>query len=56
MIQQTKTNLENRLDFNSFAGKLGAWAEKLKPFIESEAMWNIMQKIKIDSTSDTIVP
>lgn len=47
---------DKKLDFNSFAGKLGAWAEKLRPFIESEAMWTIMQKIKTDSMSDTIVP
>ena len=59
MDTEVKTN---KLDFESFRGKLGGWAEKFKPFIESEAMWNIMQKIKSDAfypdgrPKETIVP
>lgn len=50
------TEVTNMLDFKTFEPKLGGWAEKFKPFIESEAMWNIYQKLKKDSMSDTIVP
>lgn len=44
------------LDFKTFEGKLGKWAPKFKPFIESREMWDIMQKIKNDSIGETIVP
>lgn len=46
----------NTLDFSTFEPKLGKWAEKFRPFIESEKIWNIYQKLKRDSLSDTIVP
>jgi uracil DNA glycosylase len=39
----------NRLDFKDFEPKLGEWANKFKPFIESEDMYNIYQKIKSDA-------
>lgn len=45
-----------KLDFNSFAGKFGEWADKFRPFIEGKEMWDIMQKIKADSAKETIVP
>ncbi len=45
-----------RLDFESFKPKFGAWADKFKPFIESKEMWDIMQRIKADSTREVIVP
>ena len=48
--------MTERLDFNSFAGKFGQWADKFKPFIEGKEMWDIMQKIKADSAKETIVP
>lgn len=45
-----------KLDYETFKDKLGAWAPKFKPFIESKKMWDIYQKVKNDSASDTIVP
>jgi uracil-DNA glycosylase len=47
---------KDSLDFESFKPKLGDWAEKLRPFIEGQKMWDIMQKIKKDSISEVIVP
>lgn len=47
---------EKQLDFNDFKDKLGAWADMFKPFIESEEMWNIYQKIKEDAKTERIVP
>ncbi len=48
--------LSNKLDYSKFEEKFGSWAEKFKPFIEGEKMWDIYQKIKKDSLSDTICP
>lgn len=48
--------MTEKLDFNSFAGKFGEWADKFRPFIEGKEMWDIMQKIKADSAKETIVP
>jgi uracil DNA glycosylase len=45
-----------RLDYNTFKDKMGAWAPKFKPFIEGKEMWEIYQKIKADSAKETIVP
>jgi len=44
------------LNFESYKPKFGLWADKFKPFIESKAMWDIMQKVKQDSITETIVP
>jgi len=46
----------SKLDFESFKPKFGGWADRFRPFIESKEMWDIMQKVKQDSMSDTIVP
>ena len=45
-----------KLDYSTFETKLGPWADKFRPFIEGEEMWDIYQKIKKDSMSDTICP
>lgn len=56
------TTAESKLDFETFKPKLGEWADKFRPFIEGEEMWNIMQKIKSDAfypdgkVKETIVP
>jgi uracil DNA glycosylase len=55
-LEQTPIDTETRLDFESFAPKFGAWADKFKPFIESKEMFDIMQRIKTDSLRETIVP
>lgn len=44
------------LDFETFRPKLGKWADKFKPFIESKEMWDIMQKVKQDALREKIVP
>jgi uracil DNA glycosylase len=54
--EQVSSDIVSKLDFESFKPKLGAWADKFKPFIESKDMWDIMQNIKTDSTKTTIVP
>lgn len=41
--------ITEKLDFESFKPKFGVWADKFKPFIESKAMWDIMQKVKQDA-------
>lgn len=38
-----------KLNYEDFAGKFGAWAEKFKPFIESKEMYDIYQKLKEDA-------
>lgn len=43
-----------KLDFESFRGKFGEWADKFKPFIESKEMWDIMQKIKDDAFEERV--
>lgn len=45
---------QQKLNFNSFKDKLGDWAEKFKPFIESKEMWDIMQRIKADAFDEKI--
>lgn len=42
------------LDFEDFKDKFGAWAEKFKPFIEGEEMYELYQKLK--SEKEIIVP
>jgi len=49
-------DVQEKLDFETFRPKLGEWADKFKPFIESKAMWNIMQKIKEDASREVIAP
>lgn len=39
----------NRLNYEKFAPLFGAWAERFRPFIESEAMYNIYQRLKEDA-------
>jgi uracil-DNA glycosylase len=41
--------MDTKLDFETFKPKLGLWANKFKPFIESKEMWDIMQTIKNDA-------
>ncbi len=45
-----------KLDYETFKDKLGAWAPKFRKFIESKEMWDIMQKVKEDAGKETIVP
>lgn len=45
-----------KLDYETFKDKLGVWAPKFKPFIEGKEMWEIYQKIKEDSSKETIAP
>lgn len=45
-----------KLDYESFKDKMGAWALKFKPFIEGKEMWDIYQTLKKDAASGTIVP
>lgn len=45
-----------KLDYESFKDKMGAWAPKFRKFIEGKEMWEIYQKLKADSAKDTIVP
>lgn len=48
--------MEERLDYNEFAGMFGMWAELFKPFIEGEEMFKIYQRIKEDAKKEKIVP
>lgn len=48
--------VENKLDYETFKGKFGPWAEKFKPFIESKEMWDIMQTVKRDAGRFGVVP
>ena len=45
---------ERKLDYESFAPKLGLWGPKFKPFIESSDMWEIMDKIRKDAFKERI--
>lgn len=45
-----------QLIFEDFAGMFGAWADRFKPFITSEAMFNIYQKLKEDARTHAIFP
>lgn len=45
-----------KLDYNDFIPLLGAWAEKFRPFIEGEQMFNIYQKLKKDGSKEIICP
>lgn len=48
--------MSEKLEYESFKDKLGAWAPKFKPFIEGKEMWNIYQTLKADAAGGTIVP
>ena len=58
---QTTTKID-KLDFDSFAPKLGSWAPYFQKFIEGKEMWDIMQRIREDAwypdgrRKETIVP
>ena len=45
-----------KLEFSTFEPKLGAWAQKFKPFIEGPEMWNIMKRIKEDAFEERTKP
>lgn len=45
-----------KLDYDSFKDKMGAWTPKFKSFIEGKEMWDIYQKLKIDNSQGGIVP
>jgi uracil DNA glycosylase len=47
---------EQRMNYETFREPLGEWAEKLKPFVEGQEMWDIYQKIKKDAEKERIVP
>lgn len=47
---------EKKLSFESFAPLFGEWADRFKPFIESENMFDIYKKLKEDSKIEKIVP
>jgi uracil DNA glycosylase len=44
------------MNYQTFKEPLGGWAEKMKPFIEGQEMWDLYQKIKADAKKDMIVP
>lgn len=44
------------MDFKEFEPLFGKWADKFRPFIESEEFYNIYQKLKADSRIERIVP
>lgn len=44
------------MDFNEFAPLFGSWADRFKPFIESQEMFNIYQRLKADSQKEKVVP
>lgn len=44
------------MDFNEFAPLFGPWADRFKPFIESQEMFNIYQRLKADSQKEKVVP
>lgn len=48
--------MDQMMDYNDFAGDFGMWAEKFKPFIISQEMFNIYQKLKQDAKTNTIYP
>lgn len=48
--------IEERLQYESFAGLFGLWADRFKPFIESKDMFDIYQKLKTDAKKEIIVP
>jgi uracil DNA glycosylase len=47
---------EKGMQFEDFAPLLGEWADKFRPFIEGEGMYNIYQRIKKDAEKEIIVP
>ena len=47
---------EKKMNYKTFEEPLGEWAPLLKPYIESEGMWDLYQKIKADAKKDVIVP
>lgn len=55
MLNNTE-ELVQKLDFQDFEQKLGLWADKFKPFIESKEMYDLYQKIKEDAIEERIVP
>lgn len=48
--------MDQRMKFQSFKDAFGDWAKSFKPFIESEEMWKLYQKLKSDAAKDRIVP
>lgn len=48
--------MEQRMNFETFREPLGGWADKMRPFIEGEDMWQLYQKIKKDAQTERIVP
>lgn len=47
---------EKKMKFETFKEPLGDWADKLRPYIESEEMWSMYQKIKSDAHDFGVVP
>lgn len=56
MTEITSSPSTDKLDFQTFIPKLGEWAPKFKPFIESKQMWDIMQTVKQDAFKEGVVP
>jgi uracil-DNA glycosylase len=48
--------MEKKMNYKDFEPLFGEWANKFKPFIESEQMYNIYQKLKSDGEKEVIVP
>lgn len=48
--------MEKKMKFETFREPLGLWADKMRPFIEGEKMWDIYQRLKADAKSQKIVP
>lgn len=47
---------QERIDYEKIKDRFGEWGPKLKPFIESEQMWKIFEKIRQDAQTERIVP
>lgn len=41
--------MEKKMDYKDFSDSFGKWGPKFRPFIESEGMYNIYQRLKSDA-------
>lgn len=48
--------MSGKLNYDDFCGMFGLWGELFMPFIESEEMYDIYQKLKEDAKKEIIVP
>lgn len=48
--------MSNTMNYENFAPMFGKWAPKFRKFIESQEFYDIYQKLKVDSQTETILP